>query len=500
MSISFNNIPDTIRTPGTYTEIDNSRALKGLVPNPHKVLIIGEKTSAGSAAAATIYSITKASLADGYFGPGSLLTRMCNSFKDNNEFTELHAIAISAGTTQASARINFSLALSHAGGACSGGNQTLNLLINGMKVYRNLTSGWSAIDIASDAMVYISEQVKFPVTASVIAVSGVLVLSALTSGAWGNYLDVRTNYYDGESNPTFFGDSVHISAFTGGAGAGTLDDVWAVISNEQYQYIIQPYIDATSLTSIEDQLEERFKPLDGKQGHGFTAVRGTQASCTSLGNNRNKAFNTIMGEYNSPIDPAQWAAALGAQAAFNLNIDPARPLHYLELKGILPPPIDDCFTQTEREILLYDGIATFLRSSDAKVQIERCITTYQTNAAGIPDPSYLDVQTLATLNEIRYQYKARMTTRFIVPRFKLADDTFPLTGGEKIATPSVVKQEILALFMELQDAGLIENIEEFKTALIVERNASDKTRVDVLLPPDIINQFRILATQIQFIL
>ena len=37
--ISFNNIPDTIRTPGAYVEIDNSRALKGLIQNPHKVLI-----------------------------------------------------------------------------------------------------------------------------------------------------------------------------------------------------------------------------------------------------------------------------------------------------------------------------------------------------------------------------------------------------------------------------------------------------------------------------
>jgi len=36
--ISFNNIPNTTRTPGNYNEIDNSRALKGLVANPHKVL------------------------------------------------------------------------------------------------------------------------------------------------------------------------------------------------------------------------------------------------------------------------------------------------------------------------------------------------------------------------------------------------------------------------------------------------------------------------------
>ncbi|MCK5600435.1 phage tail sheath subtilisin-like domain-containing protein [Candidatus Pacearchaeota archaeon] len=498
--ISFNNIPDTVRTPGVFAEVDNSRALTGLVPNPHKVLMIGEKTSVGNAALNTIYSITRASLADGYFGHGSLLTRMCEKFKKGNEFTELHAIAISSGTVQASARIAFSLALSHAGGAASAGNQTLNLLINGRQVYRNITSGWSAIDIASDAMTYISEQVNFPCTASVVAASGVLVLSALTSGAWGNYLDARVNYYDGQSNPTFFADSVLISNFEGGVGGGDLDDVWAVINNEQYQYVIQPYVDATSLTSIEGELADRFKPLEDKQGHGFTVARGALASATTIGNSRNAPHNTILDMYNAPQDPAEWAAALGAQASFNLNDDPARPLHYLELVDILPPPKEDEFTTAERQILLYDGIATFIVSSDGKVLIERCITTYQTNAAGVPDPSYLDIQTLATINEIRYQYKARMTTRFIVPRFKLADDTFPVQGGEKIAQPKTIAQEIIALFTELQTAGLIENIDEFITSLRVERNSADKTRVDVLLPPDLINQFRVLAGLIQFIL
>jgi phage tail sheath gpL-like len=500
MTISFNNVPTTTRTPGVYGEIDNSRALQGLVANPHKALIVGLKTSDGTAENEVIQKITRDSLADGYFGNQSLLARMCNVFKDNNPLTELHAISLSGGTAQASARIGFSVALSHAGGSCSAGNQYVRLLLNGTRLERLLTSGWSAVDIASDLKVYISEQLKYPVTASVVAASGVLVLSALNSGTQGNYIDVRANYYDGDSNPTFFGDSMIISAFEGGGGSGDLDEVWAVIENEQYEYIIQPWIDATSLTSIEGELTDRFKPLEDKQGHGFTSVRGTQASCTTLGNSRNNAHNTIMGCNGSPTDPAEWAAALGGQAAWELNNDPARPLHYLTLKGILPPALDSQFSRSERDILLYDGIATYVVSTGGEVQIERCITTYQSNAAGVPDPSYLDVQTLATLNEIRFQFKARMSTRFIVPRFKLADDTFPVQAGMKIATPKTVKSEIIALFTALRDRGLIENLDEFKDNLRVERNADDRNRVDVLLPPDLVNQFRILAGLIQFIL
>jgi phage tail sheath gpL-like len=505
--ITFNNIPDTIRTPGTYVEIDNSRALQGLVANPHKVLIIGEGiVGEGNKPLLTLEAITRDNLADGYFGVGSPLARMCNFFKENNPNTELYAIRVSGGTTQASARINFSVLLSHAG-AVSTNNEVVKMLLNGKKAHVTLTSNWSAEDIGSAFETLINGDSTYGFTAtrpSGVAGSNFLDISCVFSGELGNYADVRFNYYEGESWPTCFDSVINInsvvSGFEGGVGNPDIGDVWAIVANEQFQHIIQPYIDSGNLTEIEDELEDRFKPLEDKAGHGYTCVRGTQASCTFLGNQRNSPHNTMMGVYDSPTSPEEWAAALGAQAAGKLENDPARPLHYVTLDGVLPPPQVNRFTQTERDILLYDGIATYIVDGAGNVLIERSITTYQTNAAGVIDPSYLDIQTLFTLIEIRYQFKARMLTRFIIPRFKLADDTFPVRTGSYVVTPKTIKQEIIALFTELQEAGLIENLQEFIDNLIVERDSADRNRVNVLLPPDLINQFRILAAQIGFIL
>jgi len=508
--ISFNNIPNTLRNPGVYAEVDNSRALQSLVANPHKVLIIGQKNvdtnnpTKGTAENATIYSISRAAVADGYFGTESLLSRMCNTFKDNNPNTELYAMALSGGTVQAQAQIDFSVLLSFNGGSCSTFNEPVNLMINGQNTQLTLTQSMLATSVAAAYKVLISEAGTYPVTAS--ASGAFLILSVLNSGTFGNYLDTRFNYFDGQSFPTCFDSNVTASFLSNfgihvvGVGAADLADAWSVIENEQYHYIAQPYIDATNLGEIEDELETRFKPLIDKQGHGFTAVRGTQASCTTLGNSRNSPHNTIMGAYDSPTAPEEWAAALCAQAAFNLNNDAARPLHYLKLSGILSPPEVNKFTQTERNTLLYDGIATWLTDTSNNILIERCITSYQSNAAGIPDPSYLDIQTLATLGEIRFQFKSRMVTRFVVPRFKLASDTFPAQPGMKVARPKDVKAEIIALFTSLRDIGLVENLDEFVENLVVERNATDVNRVDVLLPPDLINQFRILAGLLQFVL
>ena len=503
MAISFNNIPTTIRTPGAYIEIDNSRALKGLIANPHKVLILGQKhITEGTAVLNTLYAITRDNLADGYFGAGCNLARMCNVFKKNNQITEVFAMALSGGTVAASAVIHFSIALSHAAGIVSTNNEEVHLLVNGSKFDLALTSGWSVTDVNSAMKALIEANSNVGVIASTTATSE-LTLQAVDSGVIGNYLDARFNYYEGQSDPTCFADSATLSNFgVGGIGVGTVDvgDAWTVIENEQFHHIIVPWIDDTNLDALESELNDRFKPLEDKQGHGYTSARGTQASCTTEGNARNSPYTTYLGVNDSPTDPAEWAAALGAVASYNLNNDPARPLHTLKLANILPPPTASRFTREERDILLYDGVSTFTVDSTGNVLIERIITTYQTNSLGIPDASYLDIETLFTLSEIRYQYKARMITRFLATRQKLADDTFPAQPGMNVVRPKDVKAESISLFTLLRDRGLIENLDDFIENIIVERNDTDANRVDVLLPPDLINQFRILAGVIQFIL
>lgn len=492
--ITFNNIQTTERTPGVYTEIDNSRALKGLLQNPHKVLIIGQKEPGGNASTLALKLITNDNAAAGFFGAGTLLDRMCRKFKLNNPNTETWAIALSENA----AGVKASGVLSFAGSAT--GNGTIYFMLGGVQVQTPITSGWSATDICSAVKSDVNANTNLCVRASHTATQSRVFLLAVGSGETGNYFDTRLNYYDGQALPS--GVTYVLSQLAGGSNNPTMADVWAVIDGVQYQHIIHPYIDTANLTTIEGELTTRFGPMVDMQGYGYTAARGAYASCAALGLTRNSPHQTIIGAYDSPSNPEEWAAAWGAQCAYNLNNDPARPVHMLTLKGILPPKqaSGNRFTQSERRQLLYDGIATWIVDSSGNIMIERSITSYRTNALGLADPSYLDIETLFTLMEIRYQYKARMATRFILLRFKLADDDTPVPSGAAIATPSIVKQEAIALFTLLRDNGLIENLDDFITNIVVERDTTDVNRVNVLLPPDLVNQFRILAGQIQFIL
>jgi len=496
-AISFNNIPATVRTPGSFTEVDNSRALQGLLANPHKVLLLGSKLS-GTIDADVIKAMTNDSLADGFFGEGSEIARMCNTFKKVNPNTELYAMALSdaAAGVQGTGSVSFSACMS---GLSFVGTGVFYTMVGGIKAYQACQSGWSVQDVVSAQVATINAIGSMPITASVVG-SEVVAWTAKNKGENGNDIDIRFNYYEGQEYPSQVTDIPVVVDAVDGAGNPDIGDAWAVAAGTIYQYIGQPYTDAANLTSLENELADRFLPLEDKQGHAFGWFRGTVAQCSVKGNSRNSPHNTIMGMHNTPTCNCVAAANLVAVASEYLNGDPARPLTTLKLTQVLAPPAADRFDQSERNILLFDGIATWITDTADAVMIERCITTYQTNALGNPDASYLDVQTLATIGEIRYQYNARMNTRFIVPRFKLAGDTFPIQPGAKIAQPKTVKQEIIALFSLLQKVGLIEDLDSFITNLVVVRNTTDPNRVDVLLPPDLINQFRVLASVMQFIL
>ncbi len=176
--------------------------------------------------------------------------------------------------------------------------------------------------------------------------------------------------------------------------------------------------------------------------------------------------------------------------------DPARPFQTLPVVGALAPVEADGFTLSERNLNLHDGISTSKVASGGVVQIERLVTTNQTNAAGAADVSYLDVTTMLTLMYFRYSFRSRILSRY--PRHKLADDGTRYGAGQAVITPKLGKAEAIAWFRDMEELGLVEDFDQFKTDLVVERNAVDRTRLDFLLPPNVVNQLVVGAVNIQF--
>jgi phage tail sheath gpL-like len=170
----------------------------------------------------------------------------------------------------------------------------------------------------------------------------------------------------------------------------------------------------------------------------------------------------------------------------------------LRLPTVMAPFPAFRFTFQERDLLLRDGISTFQVNDAGQVVVERAITTYQTSPSGAEDISYLDVETIKTLSYIRYDLRTMIALRF--PRHKLANDDTAFARGQNVVTPGTLRAEIIARFKQWEAAGLVEGVDQFKQDIIVVRSESDPNRVDALLPPDLVNQFRVLAAQIEFLL
>ena len=290
--------------------------------------------------------------------------------------------------------------------------------------------------------------------------------------------------------------SVAVADGTAGTGVPDIEEAFAALKEEPFEFIALPYSDKTSLDAAKAAMTERWAYNVQLYGHVYSASRGAVEDLLEIGEAQNDPHLTVFAV--SETDPNFGFDRLGAavgQIAVSVKADPARPFQTLVLTGISAPRVGDRFSRTERENLLASGVATFCDTT-SNTQIERAVTTYIQNAYGATDNSYQDAETLHTLGYIIRFLRTRITSKY--GRHKLADDGTTFGEGQAIVTPSIIKSELIAAYSDLMEAGLVENMDAFKSYIIVERNATDPNRLDVLFPPDLVNQLRIFAMLVQF--
>ena len=249
------------------------------------------------------------------------------------------------------------------------------------------------------------------------------------------------------------------------------------------------------MTSLEEELDTRWGPLLQVDGFAITGLRGTAGAATTYGNARNSPHSSVMDISTSPTGIPVWAASVAGAVAASAEIDPARPLQTLQLKGVLAPPAADVRSGVEANTLLSDGIATHTVDADGTVRIQRLVTTYQT-LLGVPDAAYMDAETPLTVSFLRADLRQTFQTKF--PRFKLADDGTQADPGQPLMTPLVARSEVIAKFGEWERKALVEDAEAFEESLIVCRNANDPDRLDIGLDPDLVNALRVVAGRLRF--
>ena len=493
MAISFNQIRagNAVKVPLFYAEMDNSQA-GYLREQTQKTLLIGQKLSTGNGAVNTPTIVGSLSQAISLYGKGSMLARMYEKYDNVDVFGEVWCLAVADNASGVAATGTITVT----GPATAAG--TINLYIGSQLLQVGVSSADTQTAIATAISAAINAATDLPVTATVA--SNIVTLACRWKGETGNDIIVQDSFLGsagGQSLPT--GVALAYVALASGASNPVLTSAITAMGDEPFDFIIHPYADITSLTALALEMNDvsgRWAWMRQIYGHCYSAKRGTLSALVTFGSALNDQHSTIAAiDVDCPHPAYEYAAAYAAANAVCIKADPARPTQTAKLPGIIAPRIGKRFIFSERNSLLGYGIATSFIVSGV-LQIERAVTTYQFNSSGQSDPSYLDSETLHTAAYILRALKSVITQKF--PRHKLANDGTKYGAGNAIVTPKVIRSEILSMYRHLEDLGIVENTDLFAKYLIVERDAINVNRVNVLFPPDYVNQLRVFAVLNQF--
>ena len=486
--MNFNNIPSDIRVPLFYAEVDNSQANSATSTMPRLIVAqVNDDSTADEVGKLTL--VSSLGLAVSIGGSGSMLAQMYETWRRIDPAGEVWCLPVKGTGTKASGTVKITGAATESG--------LLDLYVGGVRVRAVVSSGAALAEVAKSLAAAVNAA-SLPVIAT--SAEGVVTLTCKWSGESGNDITLQLNRLgrnNGESTPA--GLTVELSAMAKGAGSPEVGGLLASLGDKPFEFICSPWTDTTSLNAWQEFMGDtagRWSWAKQLYGHLYAAKRGTVGQLVAFGVTRNDQHATIHGFEPGCPDPF-WrvAAAYAARTAVFISADAARPTQTGELTGIAPAPAGERFTLTERQSLLTHGIATASFSGGAQ-RIERGITTYQRNAYDQPDDSYLDSESLHQSAYVISYLKSVIISKY--GRHKLANDGTRFGAGQAIVTPTVIRAEMIASYYALERLGIVENADAFAQFLIVERSATNPNRLDVLFPPDLVNQLRVFALQYQF--
>lgn len=490
MAIGFSNIPADIRVPLFYAEMDNSAA-NSATSAMRRLIVAQVNDAVVSADLGKLVLVSSLALAKEIGGPGSMLAAMYEASRKVDPIGEIWCLPLEKGAgAAATATITLTGTATEAG--------LLNLYIGGVRVQSAVVSAATPTVAAAALAVKINAMPDLPVTAA--AVAGVVTLTCKWSGDSGNDISLQLNRLgksNGEQTPA--GLSVVLTALTGGVGTPDALDAVAALGDEPFEFIALPWTDSTTLNAWQAVMDDsvgRWSWAKQLFGHVYSAKRGTLGTLVAAGQARNDQHMTIQA-MEAGVPQPYWvqAASLTARTAVFISADASRPTQSGALPGLDPAPASERFTLTERQSLLSYGLATAYYEG-GYVRIQRSITTYQKNAYGQVDNSYLDSETMHQSAYIIRRLQGVITSKY--GRHKLANDGTRFGAGQAIVTPSTIRGELIAQYAKLELEGHVENAELFAEHLVVERDSNDPSRVNVLFPPDYINGLRIFAMLNQF--
>lgn len=479
--MSFNYIPEALRYPGAYIEIDGSQA--GVGEDIPAVLLVGQKLATGTAPAGEIVRISSVDDAIAKAGAGSMLAQMAAAYRKKDKVLDLYMLPYAdlVAGVQATGTITAAAVPTEAG--------TLALYIAGKKVNVGITANMTVGAVATAIAAAITD-INIPVTAT--ANAAVVTLTARHKGTCGNAIDVRLSLY-GEDKPD--GLALTIVGMAGGTGDPLPGDLTDILGQRWYKYIALGINDAATLAAWDTESQLRYQPPQQSGFRVFTTHRGDYAAAAAFGETKNYPHITDLPMYINPTTTWEGAAIFTAAAAPALYNNPVRSLEGIQLTGMIGV---DYFDWTQSNSLLYKGMSIMAVAKDGTCSLKRVISMYQYRPDGSADDAYLDINVAEVMERMRYVQRMEAIKRFVGTAAAKTNEGY--RPGLRITTEDDVRAMLLTLYKNklMYEKGWVQNYDYYKSNLVVWQDPENPSRFNFTDTPVILSPYYILAGRAEF--
>lgn len=479
---------------------------------PQRVLIIGQKTSVGTATSGQLQeSIPNDGSESELFGDNSQVAEMIRAFKRYNKNTQLSAIGLSDNVSGVAAVGD----VTFTGTASSDGQYTIYL--GSRKNYTfviDIANGTTATATGALLAAAINANTQVPVTA--VNTAGAVELTAVNQGTVANFIGIQVV-------GTVAGLSVSITKMTGGATNPVLTGIFDVVGNVRYQTIVGPAQYGT--TFYTDFLDQRFNVenniLDGvailsltdTYANLITAQNAVNSQSLCIADNRLRNDPLYKGSDLFELDyniAAQFAAlrslrltegtditnyVVAPQANEQVGGVSKASLPYANTPFTWLPVIDigKGWSLEEEEALNASGGFIFSNNTARSlIVVSRVVTTYKTDTLGQADTTFKYLNLVDTGSAVRSLYFDNYKQRFAQTRLSTGD----VQPNSAMVNTDTISAYSVGLYVTFSDQQFLltvagdGSLSFYKSNLVVEITNFNLGQVRVQMKILIVTQLR----------
>lgn len=482
-------IANSNKVPGTYLKVSLGVGARSAGDSTKFVLIIANKTSAGTGVVETEYDIFSEDEARTLGGAGSEAFLMCRAALRAWPGVAIKLmLATASGGTAASGTIVFASTAGAAG--------TVQVTCIGETIEVAVASGDAHTVTSVAVAAAINDQTDWPITAS--ESSGTVTCTAKIAGPRGNQISVRARLVDVTT--------MTVTPPSGGyLASGATDDNHQNVLDAQATlrrtFIATPAQDATQLARYRTHVNTQDDPEVGHRKQVIWASLDSLANTTTVATGLNAERMCCAWMYTSDWTAGMIAAAVAAirareesnEAATNYDgmTVPNLPAHYT--KANIP-------TNTQQASALNNGISPITSTTTGEAAIVRLVTNKSQDSASNPDYRVLDVHKVSVPDFVADDLEVGVPAEFVdSPK---ASDNPPegQSPAPRVTTPDMVRDFLISrLFRAERELGLLDSgsVEANLGNLHVELSKVAKGRFNASIPLDVVELFHQAAIDVR---